>query len=366
MLLESIEASNFRNLAGSIAFSDGLNVLVGDNGQGKTNWLESIYLLASIRSFRTARLQEVVRFGESLAIVKGIVRESPEITRELQVAIEGNTKLLSINGKKETASRYLGQLSAVVFNADSLDVVRGHPDARRRFLDEGIVSLHPPFIQTFSDYSRVVRQKNSLLQQARDEEFLLEKTSEALAPWNEQLASLAARIHRGRVRFVERLNETLEKRLLGSEEISIRYLSSLEGKGDLTDYEALIAERLRMRVQAEVVAGHSLIGTHRDDLEILIDGRDIRRFGSSGQQRSALLLLLLANIEVFRATRGEYPLFLLDDIDSELDQKRIAQLIEYLDGKTQNFATTSKPDLAAQISKNQRLFSVENGLPKLL
>lgn len=366
MLLESIEASNFRNLSGTLTFYTGLNVLVGDNGQGKTNWLECIYLLASTRSFRTNRLYDAVRFGETLTIVKGIVRESPEIIRELQVAIEGNTKLLLINGKKETASRYLGQLSAVVFNAGSLDVVRGHPDARRRFLDEGIVSLHPPFIQTFSDYSRVIKQKNSLLQQARAQELSLEKVAEALAPWNEQLASLAARIHRGRVRFVERLNEMLEKRLFGSEEISIRYLSSLEGKGDLADYDALITERLRLRVQAEVIAGHSLIGTHRDDLEILIDGRDIRRFGSSGQQRSALLLLLLANIEVFRATRGEYPLFLLDDIDSELDQKRIAQLLEYLDGKTQNFATTSKPDLASQMGKNARIFSIENGMPKSL
>jgi DNA replication and repair protein RecF len=298
--------------------------------------------------------------------VKGVVRESPEITRELQVAIEGNTKLLSINGKKETASRYLGQLTAVVFNADSLEVVRGHPEARRRFLDDGIVSLHPPFIQTFSDYGRVIKQKNSLLQMARDEELSLEKTSEALAPWNEQLASLAARIHRGRVRLVERLNEMLERRLFGTEEISIQYLSSLEGKGDLADYEALVTERLRLRVQAEVIAGHSLIGPHRDDLEILIDGRDIRRFGSSGQQRSALLLLLIANIKVFRVTRGEYPLFLLDDIDSELDQKRIAQLLEYMDGKTQNFATTSKRDLAAQMGRDPRIFSVENGAPKML
>jgi DNA replication and repair protein RecF len=100
VLLESIEASNFRNLAGSLSFSDGLNILAGENGHGKTNWLESIYLLASTRSFRTSRLHETVRFNESLAIVKGVVRESPEITRELQVAIEGNTKLLSINGKK--------------------------------------------------------------------------------------------------------------------------------------------------------------------------------------------------------------------------------------------------------------------------
>jgi DNA replication and repair protein RecF len=210
----------------------------------------------------------------------------------------------------------------------------------------------------------VIRQKNSLLQQARNEELPLEKTSEALIPWNTQLVSLSARIYRGRVRFVERLNEMLERKLFGSEEIAIRYVSSLEGRGDLSNYEALIEERLRLRVHAEVVAGHSLIGTHRDDLEILLDGHDIRRFGSAGQQRSALLLLLLASIEVYRSTRGEYPLFLLDDIDAELDYGRIGQLLEYLLDKTQTFATTSKESFIQKFGQNARIFAIENGAAK--
>ena len=365
MLLESIKALNFRNLAGSVDVADGLNIFVGDNGQGKTNWLEAIYLLASSRSFRTARLQEAVKFGEKLGLVRGSVRESPEIVRDLQVAIESTAKQLTINGKKEPASRYLNQLNAVVFNADSLEIVRGQPEARRRFLDDGIVSLHPPFIQTFSDYNRVIRQKNSLLQQARETGLPLEQVAEALAPWNEQLMPLAARIHRGRLRFVERLNEVLAKHLFGGEDVTVRYVSSLEGRGDLSNYEALIEERLRVRVQAETVAGHALIGTHRDDLEILLDGHDLRRFGSAGQQRSVFLLLLLANIEVFRSTRGEYPLFLMDDIDAELDYGRIGQLLEFLSGKTQNFATTSKQNFIQEFGQNTRVFSVENGQAKL-
>jgi DNA replication and repair protein RecF len=362
MLLESLEVSNFRNLNGELAVTSGLSILTGENGQGKTNWLEAIYVLASGRSFRTTKLQETTRFGEDLAIVRGSVRESPEILRELQVAIQSNSRLLSINNKKESITRYLGQLHAVIFNADELEIVRGGPDARRRFLDEGIVSLHPPFIQTFTDYNRVIRQKNSLLQQARDEAFPLDKTAEALAPWNDQLVSLAARIHRGRVRFVERLNEVLDRKLFAREEIAMRYRSALEGRGDLADYEGLIAERLQLRVQAEIVAGHALIGTHRDDLEVLFDGRDLRRFGSAGQQRSALLLLQLANIEVYRATRGEYPLFLLDDIDAELDYSRIARLLEYLIEKTQTFVTTSKESFVEKFGANATVFRVENGI----
>ena len=366
MLLLSVEGNGFRNINGKIACATGLNILVGENGQGKTNWLEAISLLASTRSFRTTKLQEAVRFGETLAIVSGMVEESPEITRKLQVSIQGNTKLLTINDKKETVQRYLGQLHAVVFNADELEIVRGQPDARRRFLDAGIVSLHPPFIQTFNDYSRVIKQKNSLLQRARDEEYSVEKTTEMLAPWNEQLATLASRIHRARVRFVERINGVLEKKLFGREEISIRYVSSLEGKGDLANYETLITERLALRVQAEVVSGHALIGTHRDDLEIHFDGHDLRKFGSAGQQRSALLLLQLANIAVYHATRGEYPLFLLDDIDAELDYKRIGQLLEYLDGKTQTFVTTSKESFVEKFAANAAIFRVVGGTAKSL
>lgn len=361
MLLESLEVHDFRNLSGKITCADGLHILVGENGQGKTNWLEAIYLLASTRSFRATRLNEAIAFAKDLAIVSGMVRESPEIARKLQVSIQGSTKTLTVNDKKESNQRYLGQLHAVVFNADELEIVRGLPDARRRFLDAGIVSLHPPFVQIFTDYSRVVKQKNSLLQKARDDEYSLEKTGEMLVPWNEQLAMLATRIHRARVRFVERINEVLEKKLFGHEEVLIRYKSSLEGKGDLGDYAALIAERLALRVHVELISGYALIGTHRDDLEITFDGHDLRKYGSAGQQRSALLLLQLANIAVYHATRGEYPLFLLDDIDAELDYTRIGQLLEYLEGKTQTFVTTSKESFIQKFGAGATIFDVREG-----
>ena len=149
--------------------------------------------------------------------------------------------------------------------------------------------------------------------------------------------------------------------MFGSEDIEIRYVSSLEGKGDLADYETLITERLNLRVQAETVAGHALIGTHRDDLEILLDGHDIRRFGSAGQQRSALLMLQLANISIYHAQRGEYPLFLLDDIDAELDYHRIAQLLEFLKGKTQTFVTTSKENFVEQFGEGAVVLPIGTG-----
>ncbi len=361
MLLESLEAHQFRNLSGEVFWGDELNFIFGENGQGKTNWLEALYLLATSKSFRTQRPQEAVRFDEDLAVVRGRVARTRDVHRDLQVTIQGNTKTLSVNGKREAVTRYLGQLHTVAFTADELEVVRGGPDARRRFLDRGITSLHPSYVQTLADYHRVIKQKNRLLQNAAEAEISLDETRQLIEPWNEQLANMSATIHRARTEHVERLNKALERRLFEREEVSIRYVSSLAGKGDLSDYEALITERLQLRLQAELSSGYALIGTHRDDLEILFDGRDLRTFGSSGQQRSALILLDLAAISVYHSWHSEYPLFLMDDVDAELDRGRIERLLEYLQGRTQTFVTTSKESLVKQFAARARVYEVKGG-----
>ena len=362
MLLESIEAHNFRNLGGEIHWGEGLNVISGDNGQGKTNWLEAIYLLATTKSFRTQRPQEAIRFGENLSVVRGRVARAQDVHRDLQVTLQGSSKTLSLNGKRESVASYLSQLHVVPFTADELEVVRGGPDARRRFLDRGVVSLHHSYVQTLADYQRVIKQKNRLLQDISDSETNIENARELIEPWNEQIISMGTTIHRARLDYVERLGQNLQQRLFEREEVTIRYVSALEGKGDLEDYEALIKERLRLRLNAEIASGYSLIGPHRDELEILFDGRDIRTYGSSGQQRSALILLDLAAISVYYSWHNEYPLFLMDDVDAELDQKRIGHLLEYLEGRTQTFITSSKNDLIKGFAAGAKLIEVRDGL----
>jgi DNA replication and repair protein RecF len=361
MLLESIEAHNFRNLSGEIFWGDGLNIIFGENGQGKTNWLEAIYLLATTKSFRTQRPQEAIRFGENLAVVRGRVARTRDVHRDLQVTLQGSSKSLSLNGKRETVASYLSQLHIVPFTADELEVIRGGPEARRRFLDRGVISLHHSYVQTLADYQRVIKQKNRLLQDISDSETTIANALELIEPWNEQISVLGTTIHRARRDYVERLRESLQQRLFEREEITIRYVSALEGKGNLDDYELLIKERLRLRLQAEISSGYSLIGPHRDDLEILFDGRDIRTYGSSGQQRSALILLDLAAISVYYSWHNEYPLFLMDDVDAELDKKRIGHLLEHLEGRTQTFITTSKNDLIKEFAARAKLLDVRNG-----
>ncbi|HEY8226234.1 MAG TPA: hypothetical protein VIG25_13215, partial [Pyrinomonadaceae bacterium] len=160
MLLSAIEAIHFRNLSGKIAWGPRLNILYGGNGQGKTNWLEAINVLARTKSFRTQRLQEAIRFGEKLAVIRGTVTAGESLERTLQVTLQENTKTIFINQKRETLTRYLSQLPVFSFTASDLEIVRGLPEARRRFLDRGISSIKPGYLRTIADYAKVIKQKN--------------------------------------------------------------------------------------------------------------------------------------------------------------------------------------------------------------
>ena len=360
VFLQSIAVNGFRNLTGRINCIKGINILYGDNGQGKTNWLESIQILANARSFRTRHLHETVAFGESFASIQGIVHRGDAIDRELRVAIQYNTRQTFINGKREVLARYLAQLHAVSFTADELEVVRGGPEARRNFLDRGVVGLHPAHTQTLSDYSKVIKQKKRLLEQAADGQIRQDQLREFIEPWNAQLISLSAQVHRARVEYVDLLQEALEHTLF-DDALSIRYVSSLETKGDLSKYEELIADRLRLRLEAEMYAGACLIGPHRDDFEIRFRGQNLRSFGSAGQQRSALITLDLAAISVYHSKHQNYPIFLVDDVDAELDESRIERLLEYLDGRTQTFVTTSKRSYFERFNQRANFYEVRDG-----
>ena len=362
MLLASIEASNFRNLSGKIEWGPRLNIIYGNNGQGKTNWLEAIYLLARTKSFRTQRLQEAIKFGEEIAVVRGTVTTGVDFERELQVSLQNNSKTIFVNAKRETLTRYLSQLQVFSFTAADLDVVRGMPEARRRFIDRGIASLRPAYLRTIADYNKVVKQKNRVLQLANEGEFTLAKTEDLLGPWNDQLVRLGVEIHQSRTEYVTKLNATLERQLFERRDVTTRYVSSLEDKGDLSDYESLLRSRMAVRLPAEVAAGHALIGPHRDDLEILLDGREIKVFGSSGQQRSALLLLDLASISLYNSSANDHPVFIIDDVDAELDERRIKHLLEYLENRTQTFITTSKRSHVEGFFSRANVYEIEEGI----
>jgi DNA replication and repair protein RecF len=168
-------------------------------------------------------------------------------------------------------------------------------------------------------------------------------------------------IHQAREEYVAGLNAALERQLFERRDVTTRYVSSLENKGDMSDYESLLRSRISLRLAAEVAAGHALIGPHRDDLEIHLDGREIRVYGSSGQQRSALLLLDLAAISLYNSGSNDQPVFIIDDVDAELDERRIRHLLEYLENRTQTFITTSKRSHVESFFSRASVFEIEDG-----
>ncbi|MCI0391180.1 MAG: DNA replication and repair protein RecF [Acidobacteria bacterium] len=359
MRLQQIEATNFRNLSGTAEFSRGLNVIYGANAQGKSSWLEAIYLLATTKSFRTSHPKEVITHDANEAILRGSVGRG-NLTKDIQLLITESAKQTFVNGKREAVARYLGNLNAIAFTADEMQVVRGAPEARRRFLDRGIFFTLPAYLGALNEYNRVLKQKNALLREASEAEDQA-KFHDLIQPWNDQLIALGSEIHQARFNHVNHLRAHLNPELFQAEEITIRYKSSLEGRGDLGDYANLLKERLSLRLKNEIAVGYSLVGPHRDDLEILFDGHEIARFGSSGQQRSALLILDMAQISVYYQVFEEYPIFLIDDLDAELDRTRIEILLNHLEGRSQTIVSTSKRTIAERYSHRARTLLVQSG-----
>lgn len=364
MLLTRIEANGFRNLDGFAEFGPGLNIFYGDNAQGKTNWLEAIYVLGSTKSFRTSQLRECIRFDAPQALLRGTILHG-NLTKQIQLALTETTKELYINGKREAVTRYLGNLDVFVFSLEEMDVIRGEPGERRRFLDRGIVTTTPGYLNTLAQYNHVLKQKNRLLNAASESERPAEFIPQVEA-WNEELIEYGAALHHARTNYVDRLNKVLDENdhgraIFSAERVSVRYRSQLEGKGDLANFRELFRERLGARLQAELAAGHALIGPHRDDLEILADAREVSRFGSAGQQRSALLLLDLAQVSIYNRVYEESPVLLIDDIDAELDRGRIEALISSLEGRAQTFVSTSRRAIANRYRERAMAFYVEGG-----
>ena len=364
MLLEWIEALGFRNLQGSVQFGPGLNIFYGDNAQGKTNWLESIYLLANTKSFRTKQLKDLIAFENHNAIVRASVLRG-SIGKQLQIQISESSKQLYINAKREPLHGYLGNLDVFVFSPEEMGIIRGEPSERRRFLDWGIVTILPSYLRSISQYNHIIKQKNKLLQSARDSETPDFFRSQVEA-WNVELIELGCGIHNARMEYVDRLNRVLDQNdqgrdIFGAERITVSYKSQLEGKGDLSQYAELFRERLAVRLPAEIASGHSLIGPHRDDLEVLMDGRELARFGSAGQQKSALFILDLAQVSIYNFIYEESPVLLIDDIDAELDRGRIEAVLSELEGRVQTFVSTSRRGVANRYRDRASIHLVESG-----
>ena len=317
--------ADWRNRTAATLSTDArLVVLHGANGSGKTNLLEAVYVLASLRSFRDARPARWVREGAGAALIEGRA-SGPHGERLMAYKQVDGERSLSVDGGPASLNVWFDALRAILFCPEQVNVIRGEPEGRRRLLDRAVFTARPAFLDLARDYKRVVAQRGALLRSGR-------AGGAELETWDERLVNLGAAVMLRRHQLVEELRAPLQEavRLIsGGETVELR----LRSAGGEAEGEETVRSRLRDALSRarpeELRLGTVLVGPHRDDLEITIDGRSARRFASQGQARTVALALKLGELEAARL-RGQSPLFLLDDLTSELDIGRRGRLISHL------------------------------------
>ena len=339
MRLDRLTVQEFRNLrAATLAPAPRLTVLCGPNGQGKTNLLESIWLLTGGKSFRGAKDAELIRRGQEFAVVEGAFEAGgrPQAMRLTVGSKESGRpgRRARLNGAdRGRAASVAGTFTAVVFDPNHLSLVKGGPDGRRHFLDAALCQLYPGYLAALRRAARVTAQKNALLK-AYD---ITPGGDVLLETYNEALAACGAEVMRRRAEYLDRLAPLAAANYRdissGAEALALRYLPCCD-----PEPEALAA-KLRAVRAAELRAGFCLAGPHREDLEILLDGQPGKIYGSQGQQRSAVLAMKLAEATVAGDVLGEHPVMLLDDVLSELDEGRRAYLLTRM-RERQTFVTS--------------------------
>lgn len=345
MQLNDLQLRNFRNYQDlSLTFDKNITIFLGENAQGKTNVLESIYVLAMTRSHRTNNEQELIAFDSDQAYLKGTLQKrNNQVPLEITLTKKGRkTKVNHIEQKK--LSSYVGQMNVILFAPEDLSLVKGSPQVRRKFLDMEIGQIDPIYLYDLVQYQGVLKQRNQYLKQTAGEKKVDPVYLEIL---DEQLVSFGAKVLFARQRFVNRLehwaNALHQKISQNKETLTLHYVSSVsfEETAEVATIQAAFLEKLKQSRDKERFRMSTQVGPHRDDLSFAINGKEVQTYGSQGQQRTTALSVKLAEIDLMKAETGEYPILLLDDVMSELDDSRQLHLLETIEDKVQTFLTTT-------------------------
>jgi DNA replication and repair protein RecF len=352
VILHSLTTQNFRNLEDAdTVFHPRANILVGRNGQGKTNVLEAVYFLATTKSFRTTRIASLFRFDAASVFVSGVL-DRGGVEKTLSVGLENaevRRRVLMINGEKVPLNSYVNALNVFAYSSARLDVVRGTPEERRRFVDRGIVSVQPGYVEQLSRYGRALKQRNALLSAIAQRR----QAASSLDAWDNELMVAAAAVHRARNAYLEELQESFRE-IVERNAYHIRAARLVYTPSTTDDLARMRAQEIRARV--------SLSGPQRDALEIQIEGRPASEVLSGGEQKMIVLFLKFAKLELFRRRNDDAALFLLDDVDAELDLEILQQLLSRLPLSTQVFATSAKEAFLAILEAGpHRRLNIENG-----
>ncbi len=363
MRLERISLSGFRNYdEETVDFDPGVNILCGENAQGKTNLLEAVYLLTGAHSFRTRFDRELVGFGCNWATILADV-ESDEREKTVRLLFRrGQRRSVTVNGAKMTSAELAGVVRAVLFSPDDLYLIKEGASARRRLMDAAIPQLRSRYAQLLTDFNRLYENKTRILKDWREKPRLLDTLDE----FSDNLARCSAAIIRYRAFFVDRLGELsapIHRDFSGGSEVlslAYRTVSTVtDPHAPVEEIYYQICEHQERHRQAEIDAGQCLTGAHKDDIDILINGVPARTFASQGQTRTAALSLKLAEREIFKNETGEYPLLLLDDVLSELDAGRQEFVLNRIGGG-QTFITCCE-DETIRRRTGGRVFAVHAG-----
>ena len=357
MYIKKLKLTNFRNYkSAELEFSPLTNIIYGNNAQGKTNILEAVYLFSQGKSHRAKTDKELVRFGTDFAglDIEFLDRDRSH-TGKMQILKNGRKAVRINHVNISKLSQLMNYLNVVMFSPDDLSMVKGSPNTRRRFMDSAISQLYPSYLSALMEYNKVLDQKNSLLRSAK---YSGQNVNDTLWIWNEQLSDLALKIMKSRYDFTDQI-AAFAKNIgndISSDALSIRYVPNI--RVESLDKNSVV-KYLNDRADREIDATSSQYGIQRDDLEILINGRDSKLFASQGQQRTAALSVKIAQSEYINEIKGEYPILLLDDIMSELDIKRRMYLSERIRDK-QVLITSTDTDLNGRDTKT-RQFRIEEG-----
>lgn len=349
MWINKIKINNFRNYENEeINLNKNINIFYGENAQGKTNIIESIFLSSIGKSFRTNKEKELIKFNENNCKVE---LEYEKSDRDGKIKIDiGNKKNIFINGIKiKRLSELLGNVNVVIFTPDDINILKGGPENRRKFLNILISQLRPKYLHIYNSYLKTLEERNNYLKNIENQ------NQDLLEIWDERLAEYGHQVYKYRSEFIEKIRNKIidiHKSITNNkEEISIKYKSDCENKEEFMNL-------LKSRRKLDIIKGYTTKGIHRDDFEIFINNILVNVYGSQGQHRTAILSLKLAELQVIYDEIGENPILLLDDFMSELDENRRKSFLENIKDTQVIITCTDKFELK---NTNCEYFNVDNG-----
>ena len=364
MRIEHLKLTNFRNYSSlDLDFDNNVNIIIGDNGKGKTNILESIYVLSLTKSNRFGLEENLIKFDEEIAKIEGLIRRD-ELIKKQEVQITKKKKQIFINNKEMHRMRdYISNFCVISFTPEDLEIVKGSPNTRRNMINIDISQLQNNYISYLNEYNQIIKIRNEYLKKMN-----LDGNSDIryLEVVNQSMIEKGIKIYEYRYNFFKKINEILPKifkKLSNINNLQIKYETNVDiDDFDVEKIKKSYENKIKKNFKLELMQGVTLVGPHRDDFSFYLLEKDMKNFASQGQQRLAIIALKIAEIYLFKEEKGEYPVLLLDDIFSEIDSKKRNKIIGFLLKDIQSIITTTDiNDIDEMLIEKARIFKVNNG-----